>query len=158
MLSSIAFCFNLNGPLNVTLGLIASCLIVSSGILYVGVVAVGVMRFVSNIESSFISTIIPPSCGTFFGQNDVGPEELLLKIDQWNNMMIPALHMIILLLNFILNAIWYFVPIASYTQCLWANFGLTVCVLLIETYLKNDGVNRGSLAILSTVKKSYLRL
>lgn len=83
---------------------------------------------------------------------------MLSKIEQWNNLMIPALHSIVLLFGFILNSIWYVVPDATInTQCLWANAGLTVCVLLIETYLKHDDVNRGSLALLSTVKKSYLR-
>lgn len=159
ILSSVALCFNTEGTVHSSISSISSCLIVSSGVFYIGVFAYGINRFVSKTASvnSSCMSIIPPSFGIFCRNKNVSPEELLSRIEIWNSMMIPALHMLILLFNFILNSIWYFVPVAVYTQCLWANFVLTVCVLLIEKYLINDNVNRGLLAMLSTVKKSYLR-
>lgn len=112
-----------------------------SGLLYVGVIAAGPFP-------------VLPSLSHF---NNIGPEERLRKLEQWNNTMIPACFMAILLFKYSTYTIWYFFEIKNYTPYLWANFCSTVCVLLIEEYAKQDEVDRSLLAIMSTVKKSYLR-
>lgn len=88
------------------------------------------------------------------------PEDSLERIDKMNKTLIPALHMVSTAAIFGLNVAWFFNPelnIVLYTSYQWLNFCAVVCVLMIETYVKNDDANRVMLTVLGTVKRSYLR-